>query len=99
MLGKVVSSDVDLTTAPELVCSHARLKKAVKLDGLVTLIGSRKGSDVRIASPRASGAHAVLVNRGNVVYVRDLMSRGGVIVNGERLSQPRRLVSHDRLVI
>jgi pSer/pThr/pTyr-binding forkhead associated (FHA) protein len=67
------------------------------LEGLITVIGSRRGSELRLASPEVSGAHAIILNRGGEVYVHDLLSRSGVFVNDEPVRQPRALRHEDEV--
>ncbi len=50
-----------------------------------TLVGRSLGCELRIVDPQVSGEHAVLLWEGDAWTVRDLGSRNGTWVNGERL--------------
>ena len=85
--------------APLLVQVKPRpeLPRPLRLEKLVTIVGSKEDADVCLPSQKVSGAHAVLINRGNYVYVRDLVSRTGTRVNDEALDRARRLTYGDQL--
>jgi pSer/pThr/pTyr-binding forkhead associated (FHA) protein len=55
----------------------------IPLDRPVTTIGSSEVSRLRLVSRTVSRSHALLVNNNGVIYVADLASRTGVIVNGK----------------
>jgi pSer/pThr/pTyr-binding forkhead associated (FHA) protein len=55
---------------------------SVRLNRALTIVGSKQHSHLRIVSPAISGSHALLLNLGNHVFLRDLMSRTHVVVNG-----------------
>lgn len=48
----------------------------------ITLVGSRHTANIRISSSTISKAHALILNSEGSLYIRDLASRTGVIVNG-----------------
>src|SRR4051794_27817523 len=98
MLAQSTTLSARVNATPVLVrrTSGAQI---LSLDGLITIIGSRHGSDLRLTSPDVSGAHAVLVNRGGEVYLHDLLSRSGVFVNDERVDRPTLLRHEDEIRI
>jgi hypothetical protein len=75
-------------------------------DGVVTLvaasyvIGSDSGSaDIALDDAAVSKVHAVLERVGTTWLVRDIGSRNGTIVGGERLVGQRRLRHGDEIVV
>jgi len=69
------ASLVHLTGEP----SHSG--KVIQLDRRLSIVGSKRGAHIRINSPQVSGSHALLLNLGHQVLLRDAMSRSGVFVN------------------
>jgi FHA domain len=61
------------------------------------LIGSAAGCDIRLPDPRVGDRHAELVTRGGRVWVEDLGSAGGTLVNQQRvrMGSPRQLNPED----
>ena len=59
-------------------------------------IGRRAGNDLQLAGPEISRDHAQIVERNGRHVVRDLESRYGSFVNGERITE-RELASLDRI--
>ena len=49
----------------------------------ITLVGSRKTARIHLNSPSVSRAHALLIVTPTGLFVHDLQSRGGTLVNGE----------------
>lgn len=60
-------------------------------------IGRDAKADVMLEDAAVSYIHAQLVRQGDDSYVRDLGSRNGTFVNGERISTPHRLANGDRI--
>lgn len=57
----------------------------LRLDEGELLIGRSRGCDLSWRHPSLSRRHAVLDRRGERLFVRDLGSRTGVLVNGRRV--------------
>lgn len=53
------------------------------------VVGRGKGVDVMIAEPTISRAHVALGREGGGVFVRDLGSTNGTLVNGSRCEHAR----------
>lgn len=60
---------------------------AVSLDRTVTLIGARSRCHVRLKSDDVSRRHALILNAGGRLYLRDLNSRTGTYRNGQRVRE------------
>ena len=88
-------SEVRRQSAPTLAVRQGGKQWLIRVDGLVTLVGSKSGNDIRIPSGDVSGAHLAVVNADGVVRVRDLMSRTGVWVNNSRAAPLRELADGD----
>lgn len=69
----------------------------IALERLPFRIGRGPESDFVIHSTRVSKEHAEIDRRRNTWVVRDLESRNGTFVNGERVVEPRRLRHGDVL--
>jgi hypothetical protein len=70
------------------------------LDGATYCIGKRNDADLSIATDAAvSGMHALLERAGATWCVRDLGSRNGTFVNGERLFGERVLHDGDEIIV
>jgi DNA-binding NtrC family response regulator/pSer/pThr/pTyr-binding forkhead associated (FHA) protein len=69
------------------------------LDGAQVSFGRSRGTDVRIDSERVSRTHAIFSRHGLELTVVDAGSRNGTWVNGELISESRRLVSGDEVLV
>jgi outer membrane murein-binding lipoprotein Lpp len=78
--------------APE--SDHGR---RILLDRDYLLVGREPACDVRFDDPHVSRTHAALRRRGNAVYVEDLGSFGGTLVNGAAANAGRELHDGDVL--
>lgn len=67
-------------------------------DGEITL-GRSRGCGIVLADPCISRVHALVVVRSGRVYVQDLRSSNGTLVNGERISGEREITDGDRVSI
>jgi len=77
---------------PELVPLASSVDSpAISTKKIITTIGSKSGVHVRLPSKHISGAHALLINVDNNVFVCDLISRTGVFVNDKRVRVARLL--------
>lgn len=84
---------------------HVKLKvlrgasagKEIAVKTLQFVIGRAEECSLRVNSEAISRQHCVISFDGHEVRIRDLGSRNGTFVNGERLEAPRRLVMGDQL--
>ena len=75
-------------------------ERAVTLsEGSHTLGSDPSSADITIDDPAISRVHAVLDRVGSTWLVRDVGSRNGTRVNGERLTSQRRLHDGDELLL
>jgi hypothetical protein len=63
------------------------------------VVGRSAGCQLSLDDPLVSRRHALLVVADDGVTIEDLQSRNGVIVNGERIAERRRLAPGDRILI
>src|SRR5262245_19271297 len=56
-------------------------KPAIPIHRPIWIIGSRKGCHLNLVSSQISQAHAVIVNTGHGLYIKDLASRTHTYVN------------------
>lgn len=68
------------------------------LEASAYLVGSAAEVDITIDDATVSGVHLVLERAGAVWLVRDLGSRNGTLVNGQRLVAQQRLRHGDEIV-
>jgi pSer/pThr/pTyr-binding forkhead associated (FHA) protein len=73
------------------VCKGKSAGKEVKIATPKFLIGRSQECHLRANSDAISRRHCVLIIKDNKVYIRDLKSRNGTYVNGERLQKDSRL--------
>ena len=64
-----------------------------------TVIGRDVGCALRFNDPSVSRRHLKFVHRADDVFVEDLHSANGTMVNGRALSAPIRVLDGDRLVV
>lgn len=69
------------------------------LHGVLTMIGRDPACDIVAEAPTVSARHFIILNRKGVFTVEDLDSMNGTFVNGQRLVQPARLFSGDRITL
>jgi sigma-B regulation protein RsbU (phosphoserine phosphatase) len=62
-------------------------------------LGREPDFGISLIDPLVSRQHASLVRRGNDVWVEDLGSTNGTLINGERLAEMRRLRGGDELCL
>lgn len=58
--------------------------RSIELVKPVSLFGARAGCKIILNHVNVSPAHAALVNTGSAVYVRDLVTSGGTMINNMR---------------
>lgn len=63
------------------------------------LIGRADDCNLRPHSDAISRRHCLIINRGDVVGVRDLKSRNGTVVNGQKITADKRLRNGDVLEV
>ena len=68
------------------------------VDGGITL-GRASGSDVRVDDPFASSHHARVFPRGPAIFIEDMGSTNGTLVNGRQLKRPQQLSASDSIRI
>lgn len=72
-------------------------KISVKKDEF--LVGRSPSCHLTAGSSSVSRKHCVFVRRDGKLYVKDLGSRNGTVVNGEKITKARRLSSGDEIAI
>ncbi len=63
--------------------------QSILLRRAASVLGSRPGCKVRLKHADVSGVHSVIVNTGNEVFLRDLLSRNGTFLNDLRATHER----------
>ena len=71
----------------------------IVLDGEKFTLGRRKACEIPVGDVKASRNHAQVFRQGNRFYVRDLASRNGTFLNGERLAGDSELSFGDKISI
>lgn len=71
----------------------------VQIRGDVTSFGRGPDSDIVLAIPQASRLHAQILAHGDGIYLRDMGSANGTVVNGARLFDAHRLRDGDMIQI
>lgn len=59
----------------------------VVLDRMIYVLGRSRRADIQLRSRAVSKLHAILLNSGGVLMVRDLASTNGTRVNGQKIHQ------------
>lgn len=83
------------------ICTrNGDLLKAYALgDSDEVIVGRDDTCDVRIASKSISREHCAIEREGDELYIRDLGSSGGTLVDGEPLAQKTRVRDGMQVVI
>ncbi len=55
--------------------------QVIELTRCVSIVGTRSGCKIQLKSPEVSAVHCAIVNTGEDVYLRDLMSTNGTFLN------------------
>lgn len=87
-----------LPTGVELTVAFAGTIKTRRF-GRRVLVGRAPSADLRLDDPRVSRLHARIEMRDDGVYVEDLGSRNGTTVDGESVTEPRRLAVDDEVAV
>jgi pSer/pThr/pTyr-binding forkhead associated (FHA) protein len=88
------SASPHLSTPPTLVTVDGR---SFALSARVVAIGRSSGCDVVLPDDTVSGRHAEISTDGAIYTVRDLGSRNGTWVNGQKVTAPCPLNAGDRV--
>jgi serine phosphatase RsbU (regulator of sigma subunit) len=81
---------------PRLEFNDEQGRRVVRIEKDVFTVGRRAGNDLQLTGPEISRDHGEIVRRDGRYVVRDLDSKYGIFVNGERVTE-RELVPLDRL--
>jgi hypothetical protein len=90
--------DAAIPAGMELVVDD-RTTIASRRFGRRVLVGRAPTADLRIDDPRVSRLHARIEMRDDGVYVEDLGSRNGTLVDGVPVAGSRRLIANDEIGI
>jgi uncharacterized membrane protein len=82
-----------------VVSSGADAGRTYVLDTDEVTLGRADSSGIRFDDPTVSRMHAVLRRDGRAVYLDDLGSSAGTLLNGVRLTGPRRLRTGDVIAL
>jgi serine phosphatase RsbU (regulator of sigma subunit) len=72
-------------------------RRVVRIEKDIFTLGRRAGNDLEITDQQVSRDHAQIIHKSGGHIIRDLDSRYGTFVNGERIVKERRLVHLDRI--
>jgi pSer/pThr/pTyr-binding forkhead associated (FHA) protein len=90
--------DATIPAGIELVVDNGETIATRRL-GRRILVGRAPSADVRIDDPRVSRLHARIEMRDDGVYVEDLGSRNGTLVDGAPVVSSRQLANGDEITI
>src|SRR5262249_45408015 len=82
-----------------IVQKDGKALQAFRLRSEETIIGRRRGCDVRIPSEAVSRRHCLVSLREDAVTVEDLASVNGTFVNGKRIKTKQLLYPGDQLEV
>jgi hypothetical protein len=85
--------------ALEVWSGRGRERVVTLSEGSCTLGSDAGSADIALTDPAVSRVHAVLERVGTTWLVRDLGSRNGTRVNGERLTSQRRLHDGEEILV
>lgn len=88
--------DAAIPTGIELTVAHRGTIKTRRF-GRRILVGRSPSADLRLDDPSVSRLHARIEMRDDGVYVEDLGSRNGTMVNAQAIAAPRRLENDDEI--
>ncbi len=81
------------------IASGSNSGRLIKIPIREFVIGRHEGSHLRLKSDAVSRKHCVIKIKDSMVYVRDLKSRNGTFINGERLEGKKELKYGDVLKV
>ena len=87
------------SSAPPVLVYGGSGEHRIPLSAGRHLIGRAFNSDIRLDDIHVSRAHAALEVRDGGVWLEDLGSSGGTLVNSEELTTPRAIHSGDRITL
>ena len=90
--------EASIPTGIELTVMHAGKIKTHRF-GRRILVGRAPSADLVLDDPRVSRLHARIEMRDDGVFVEDLGSRNGTSVDGEAVTEPRRLEVDDEVTV
>jgi pSer/pThr/pTyr-binding forkhead associated (FHA) protein len=73
--------------------------KEFEITGSQFVIGRAAGCNLRPQSDGISRQHCAVLNKGSRITIKDLGSRNGTVLNGEKLSAEEELKTGDELVV
>lgn len=80
-----IAASLTKVPGPKVVYSDGKNEYAVSIDAKVTIIGSSDDADVVLKFPGVASKHAEITKKGNRFILRDLGSREGVYIGGQRI--------------
>lgn len=80
-----------------LVINPSGNRQRVNLSPVPFMMGRQADSHLVLRDNRASRQHAQIVQENGAFYIEDLQSRHGVLVNGDKVNQRRRLENGDQI--
>ncbi len=90
--------DVEIATGIELTVAHAGAITTYRF-GRRVLVGRAPSADLRLDDPQVSRLHARIEMRDDGVYVEDIGSRNGTLVDGRNVHTSRRLMIDEEIEI
>jgi pSer/pThr/pTyr-binding forkhead associated (FHA) protein len=84
-----MSLNAKVTSAVLVRLNAGSDERLISLGRPLTVVGSKGHARLRLLSSDVSGSHAVLLNIANNYFIRDLMSRGGVLLNEQPVREAR----------
>lgn len=90
--------DAAIPTGIELTVAHRGTIRTYRF-GRRILVGRSPTADLRLEDPSVSRLHARIEMRDDGVYVEDLGSRNGTMVDRDAVEAPRRLEIDDEVMV
>ena len=83
----------------EILCGEAVSKKEIYYLTNELLIGTGKQCDIVIRDPNAASVNTRIFKQGQMIYIEDMSSPQGTVLNGMRIFSSNRLRSEDEITI